>query len=291
MTQRYLASIVSLAITCSSACTGDDGSASTSETTDATETSSESGSETETGDGDSELGELVDIAGASFAMGCGASDSSCDQDNPEHQVTVSAFAIEKTEVSVVAYRACVDAGMCTPPAMDIDCNYGVTGRDNHPVNCVTWQQAADYCTFAGRRLPSEAEWELAAASETSRTFPWGEAAATCTFAHMFQMNGDTGGYGCLTNVTANTFDYYDGASVEGVLQLAGNVDEWVNDWYAADYYMSGETTDPQGPASGTEKVNRGGDMYDASALNLRTFERRFASPDAAAPERGFRCAL
>jgi sulfatase modifying factor 1 len=273
-------------------CTGDDGTASTSETsTGSEEESTDPGTTTESETGDEPDPNLIEIPGATFMMGCGADDTDCDPDNPEHEVTVSTFMIERTEVTVAAYNACVDAGACEGTIDAADCNWLVMGRDEHPINCVTWQQAVDYCTFMGRRLPTEAEWELAAAGPNNFTFPWGSAEASCTFAHMFQMSGDTGGYGCLTNVTSLVENYEDGASVAGVLQLAGNVDEWVADWYAADYYESGETMDPQGPADGTAKVNRGGDMYDASPLNLRVFERRQTPPDQALPERGFRCAL
>jgi formylglycine-generating enzyme len=272
------------------ACGGDDGTASTSDTSTGDEaTSTDTETDTETGDeGDTDL---VEIAGATFMMGCGAGDTDCDPDNPEHEVTVSSFMIERTEVSVAAYQACVDAGSCTATVGDADCNSGVAAREQHPINCVTWQQAVDHCTFVGRRLPTEAEWELAAAGPDSRTFPWGEGEASCMLAHMYQMSGDTGGYGCLTNVTSVVENYETGASIDGVLQLAGNVEEWVSDWYADDYYESGENMDPQGPVDGTTKVNRGGDMFDASPLNLRVFERRQTAPDQALPERGFRCAL
>ena len=199
---------------------------STASSADGTDGSSTDTSSTESETGDEPGSNMIEIPGATFAMGCGADDAACDPDNPEHQVTVSTFMIERTEVSVTEYRACVTDGMCTAPAMDPDCNYGVDGRDPHPVNCVTWQQAVDYCSYRGRRLPTEAEWELAAAGPDARTFPWGSADATCAFAHMFQSNGNMGGYGCLTNITSPVDNYQDGASINGVLQLAGNVEEW-----------------------------------------------------------------
>jgi sulfatase modifying factor 1 len=273
------------------ACSGDDGggegesSASESGTTGEDPTT-DTGTDTGGGEGSN----LVEIPGATYMMGCGEGDTDCDSDNPGHDVTVSAFYIERTEVSVADYQACVDAGACSPAGTDPDCNYGVAGREDHPINCVSWEHATDYCTFMGRRLPTEAEWELAAAGPDSRTYPWGTAEASCDHAHMFQMVMDGGDYGCLTGETSPVVAYEDAASVNGVLQLAGNVDEWVADWYAADYYESGENSDPSGPADGTQRVNRGGDMYDASPLNLRVFERRKADPLTMQPERGFRCA-
>lgn len=285
-----------LGASCLLACGGDDGSAETdatatdtSDSTTQTQTGTETETETDTGgEGDPNL---LEVAGGSFEMGCGAGDTDCnDPDNPGHDVSVSSFYIERTEVSVADYRACVDAGGCSAAATDLDCNYGDPALDNHPINCVTWQQAADYCGWMGRRLPTEAEWEFAAAGVDSRPFPWGSGEASCALAHMFSTVGEMGDYGCMTGKTSPVEAYENGASLVGALQMAGNVDEWVADWYAVDYYDAGENSDPQGPSDGTQKVNRGGDLFDASALNLRVFERRKANPDAVAPEHGLRCA-
>ncbi len=283
---RCVVGVMLAAIT--AGCVADDFAPTTDATTHVHQETSDS-SETETG-GEPQS-DLIEIPGATFMMGCGADDLNCDADNPEHEVTVSTFMIQRTEVWVGAYNACVEAGACVPTIQEADCNWGVPGRNSHPINCVTWQQAADFCEFMGRRLPTEAEWELAAAGPTARTYPWGSEPASCMLAHMVQVSGDSGGYGCATNLTAEVNSYWGGASSEGVLQLAGNVDEWVSDWYAEDYYASGETVDPRGPAEGTAKVVRGGDWYDASPLNLRAFERRQTPPNMALPERGFRCAL
>ncbi|PRQ10102.1 formylglycine-generating enzyme family protein [Enhygromyxa salina] len=282
-----------LVAACLLGCGGDDGgaeadSAPTDTSDSATQTSEDTQTETDTGD--EEDPNLLEVPGASFFMGCGPEDMACDPDNPGRDVTVSGFYIERTEVTVAAYQGCVDAGVCTAAATDIDCNYGNAALGDHPINCVTWQQAVDYCGWIDRRLPTEAEWELAAASPDSRTFPWGSGAATCALAHMISAAGDMGDYGCMTGMTSPVEAYEDGASLIGALQMAGNVDEWVSDWFAADYYTTGETTDPQGPTDGTQKVNRGGDLTDFSDLNLRVFERRKADPDAAQPEHGFRCA-
>jgi formylglycine-generating enzyme required for sulfatase activity len=284
-----------LGAACLVACGGDDATGETDASTGtdsadtATDTSTDNETETDTG-GEPESN-LVEVAGATFFMGCGGDDTDCNfSDNPGHDVSVSTFYIERTEVSVAAYQACVDGGGCSAAASDPDCNFGDVTLGAHAINCVTWQQAADYCGWVSRRLPSEAEWELAAAGPDSRPFPWGSGPASCALAHMFSSAGDTGDYGCMTGMTSPVDAYENGASVFGALQMAGNVDEWVADWYDADYYNAGENSDPQGPSDGTQKVNRGGDLYDASGLNLRVFKRGKANPDAAAPEHGFRCA-
>ncbi len=278
-----LASLLSFALACS-----DDGSSSGDDV--ATETGMDAtGNETDTGvEPDPNL---LEIPGGTFDMGCvEALNGDCDTDNPSHSVTVSRFWLESTEVTVLAYEACVDAGTCSEPATGGECNWGLLPMGDHPVNCVTWQQAFDYCAWKGRRLPSEAEWELAARGTTGRPFPWGTEDPDCTRAHMFEMQEEMGGYGCLTNTTAAVGTYPSGASPFGALDMAGNVEEWVNDWFSETYYTEGPSSDPLGPSEGTQRVHRGGDYLDASPNNLRTFERWRADPDIAVPERGFRCA-
>ncbi|MCA9696820.1 MAG: SUMF1/EgtB/PvdO family nonheme iron enzyme [Myxococcales bacterium] len=257
-------------------------------------TDSETGTDS-TDTGDSDTGELPDpnlaeVPGGTFEMGCTVADGTCDADAPVHSVTLSGFAMELTEVTVEAYQACVDAGGCTAAGEGGDCNTGSAGRDQHPVNCVTWQQAADYCGWKGRRLPTEAEWEYAARGDDGRVFPWGDTAASCAYAHMFETVMEMGDYGCMSGATAPVGSYPSGASPFGMLDMAGNVEEWVADWYDASYYNAGPASDPPGPAGGTQRVQRGGDLLDASANNLRSFERWRSAPDAATGERGFRCA-
>jgi iron(II)-dependent oxidoreductase len=268
-----------------SATTGDDSTAGTEADTDNSETAETSG---ETGDeGDPNL---VALDGGTFEMGCGAGDSACDVDNPAHMVTVSPFSMEVTEVTVAAYTECVDDGGCSEPAAADSCNYGSIPMGNHPINCVSWDQAVDYCAWKGRRLPTEAEWEYAASGGSDRAYPWGSAEATCEFAHMYEVVDMMGDYGCMTGTTAAVGTYPGGASPFGMLDMAGNVDEWVADYYAADYYTMSPATDPQGPDTGTQRVIRGGDWYDASAFNLRVFDRGRQAPENSGPEHGFRCA-
>ena len=283
---RFAALLSTLAF---SACGGDDGGATGS---DESETGSDEEAESpETGEtGDEPDPNLIEIPGGTFEMGCGAGDVSCDTDNVPHEVTISGFSMEATEVTVAAYTECVEAGDCSEPTSSPDCNYGVITMVDHPINCVTWQQAADYCAWKGRRLPTEAEWEYAATGGADRPYPWGTADASCDVAHMYQAVMEMGDYGCMTGTTAAVGSYPNGASPFGLLDMAGNVEEWVADWYAEDYYGTSPASDPQGPAEGTLKVHRGGDLYDASTLNLRVFERWKSEPTLAGAERGFRCA-
>jgi formylglycine-generating enzyme required for sulfatase activity len=276
-------------------CPGDDEAGDeVAETATGTETSatteiSETETETETG---AELDpNLLEIPGGTFDMGCTALDGNCDPENqPAHAVTLSPYWIEATEVTVAAYKQCVDAGGCTEPGKDSPCSYSNLLTLDHPINCVTWQQATDYCGWKGRRLPTEAEWEFAARGTTGRPFPWGTAEASCAFAHMFQMNSEQSTYGCDTNDTAAVGSYPDGVSAYGAFDMAGNVEEWVADWFSLTWYAESPANDPIGPSEGTQRSVRGGDYYDASHFNLRTMERARANPDITAAERGFRCA-
>ncbi|MFV8753975.1 formylglycine-generating enzyme family protein [Nannocystaceae bacterium ST9] len=246
--------------------------------------------------GDTETGpaadpNLLEVPGGTFDMGCSEADGNCDPENqPVHSVTLSSYWIEATEVTVAAYTECVEAGGCTETTMGAPCSFGSPLANQHPINCVTWDQADAYCTWKGRRLPSEAEWEFAARSNSGRAYPWGSAEASCSFAHMFQMMSEQSTFGCDTNDTAPVGSYPDGVSPFGALDLAGNVEEWTADWFSNSYYAESPTADPLGPAEGMQRSVRGGDFYDASPFNLRTMERSRANPTIAAPERGFRCA-
>jgi len=146
----------------------------------------------------------VFIAGGEFTMG---SDVAFPLARPAHAVTVPSFYMTKSEVTVAQYRRCVEAGACTEPDEDCDSmssesNWGVAGRDNHPVNCVNWNQATDYCGWIGGRLPSEAEWEYAArGGGRDILYPWGDEFATCERAVMYETchAGDCCPAGCTDN--------------------------------------------------------------------------------------------
>jgi formylglycine-generating enzyme required for sulfatase activity len=220
--------------------------------------------------------ELVAIPAGEFSMGCNVEvDDQCEDDeNPMHAVTLSAFEIERTEVSQAQYTACVVGGACEPPSCSWDCKSA-----DRAASCVNVQQAKDYCAWAERRLPTEAEWEKAARGTEGLKYPWGNAEPDCTLANMARCADDTMSVGTLTA----------GASPYGVLDLAGNMVEMVADWYEATYYETSPAMDPIGPASGERFVGRGGG-FKSDAEWLRTSKRDWYDLTDAGASLGFRCA-
>ncbi len=224
----------------------------------------------------------VTLSGGTYQMG---SDSGYSAEQPVHAVTLSGFEMAKSETTVAQYAACVTAGGCTAAGTwHSTCNWGVAGKEQHPVNCVDWYQSQAFCTWAGARLCTEAEWEYAARSGgQNQTYPWGDAGATCDYAVMYG-NGD---YGCGTYSTWAACSKTAGNSTQGVCDLAGNVWEWVADWY--DTYPSGAQTNPTGPASGSTRVLRGGGWYLAYAGDRRASFRSDAGPYDGGGNLGLRC--
>ena len=136
-------------------------------------------------------------------------------------VTSKKLEVSRSEVTVKAYRACVDAGACGVPDDGGYCNWGRSDRDDHPVNCVDWFQARAFATWVGGRLPTEAEWLRMAGKHA---FPWGSATATCDYAAMTERTDRCAGPG-----TSPVCSHPRGHSPEGMCDLAGNVWEWIDD--------------------------------------------------------------
>jgi formylglycine-generating enzyme required for sulfatase activity len=220
------------------------------------------------------------IGAATFTMGCDpGSDPSCAAaEQPSHQVHLDAFFLDVTEVTVDAYRACAETGAC-PGAIG-----GDSAPAGTPVNA-SWTAASQYCAFAGGRLPTEAEWELAARGSAESRYPWGASAPTCTLANYSacrQANDRPG----LEPV--GSFPH--GATPTGLLDLAGNVGELVADRYDPGYYAASPTENPRGPTDTTlDVVVRGGSFADG-ATALRTTARDHAQDQAVVAYLGFRCA-
>ena len=220
----------------------------------------------------------IEIPGGRFEMGSRRGGD--DDGMPRHEVTVPTFLMAKTEVTVEQYRACVGAGVCSQPGAGDKCNWGVSGRDSSPVNCVTWHQARVFAKWVGGRLPSEAEWEYAARSAgKDQEYPWGDTVASCAFAIMDDANAARGQNretaGCGAGTTSPVCSRPDGNSLQGVCDLAGNVWEWTEDCWHESY--TGAPADHVPWTAGCQsgaRVWRGGSCLGSERLLRSTFRFR-----------------
>jgi formylglycine-generating enzyme required for sulfatase activity len=214
------------------------------------------------------------VPAGDFQMGC-SGDGCMNNAQPQHNVYLDDFWIDTNDVTVAQYKACVDAGVCAPPAQ-----YAPQFEaDNNPIVGVTWYDAYNYCKWVGKRLPTEAEWEKAARGTNAFVYPWGSSHPTTSFA----------AYG-NEDFPDPVGNHPQGASPYGVMDMAGNVWQWVNDWYAPDYYAKSPDNNPYGPSTTGFKVIRGG-SFASNAYNITTYNRAAEPPDFYYDNLGFRCAV
>ncbi len=232
---------------------------------------------------------MVAVPTGWFTMGCDMAKPSewCyDDELPKHYVFLDAYAIDIHEVTTAEFALCVAEGQCeAPPARSKTRTYyyGNTDFADYPVILVSWEDATAYCTWAGKRLPTEAEWEKAArGSVGTRTWPWGDSDPECWLANFYND-------GFCEGDTTQVGSYPSGASVYGIMDMAGNVEEWVNDSYDADYYDVSPNYNPPGPAWTLYKVVRGG-AFDRNFVAIRNAYRTDSYMNGGWYNTGFRCA-
>ncbi len=241
----------------------------------------------------------VNIAAGSFKMGCSSGDTECDGDEGPSggtEVSVPAFSIDRNEVTVAEYMRCIEQGNCTRPKdhqRNKYCNLGAEGRGNHPVNCVDWQQALEYCQSVGGRLPFEAEWEMAARAGSETRYPWGQE-VSCK--HAILDDGVT--MGSVPNEPDDCGEDRTwpvgsrDANSLGLNDMHGNAGEWMMNWYDRNGIQLYASGDLSGPETGRQRLVRGG-SWDENRANLRSSFRNVKPPVSGRSvygSIGFRCA-
>jgi len=230
--------------------------------------------------------EFIAIPGGKFTMGTGTNEKGFKDAKPPHEVVIKTFDLAKTAVTVEQYAECVMKGGCKEPAAGDSCNWGLADRQLHPVNCVSWAQANQYAKFMGARLPTEAEFEYAAAGGRKQKYPWGNEEATCGKA---VMSDSKGVFGCGTNATMPVCSKPAGNTAQGLCDMAGNVFQWVQDKYR-DTYIGAPADGRAVEGAGPLRVMRGGSFNCVDALPLRTGFRGRVDPGYRDAGIGFRLA-
>jgi len=230
----------------------------------------------------------VCVRAGTFDMGSSTAPSSgYFAHGPVHAVTLSAYFLDAFEVTVARYRRCVEAGLCVAPnsVAAQGCTYTLEPADHerHPVTCVPWQSAHDFCEWdGGRQLPTEAQWEQAARNSAGSKYPWGDT-FSCDRAVLAGASQCSEYAGQLPQPVGSARA---GASTERAFDLTGNAAEWVADWFGV--YPASPVTNPAGPGSGSARVQRGGGWL-TPAVDAASYARRGDVPAAIGPF-SFRCA-
>ena len=234
---------------------------------------------------------MILIPAGPFTMG---SNDGLPNERPEHLVELDAYSIDQYEVTLALYRKFLDAGKHeSPPTWDDE---AATTVGDRPAIGMKWADAEAYCKWAGKRLPTEAEWEKAARGTDARRYPWGSMQPFVDIA-----NYNRGLWVSEAVTLAAVTSGLEGMSVRhglkeggrspyGLNHMAGNAAEWVADWYDRDYYQNNPKKNPPGPAQGEKRVLRGGSWADLP-LALRVSARISAEPEFEDRTIGFRCAM
>ncbi|GJL62968.1 MAG: hypothetical protein NPIRA04_16220 [Nitrospirales bacterium] len=227
--------------------------------------------------------EMVTIPAGPFIRGSADSEGRPDE-RPRRKIFLQAFALDKYEVTNRQYKKFIEETLHKPPlnVYDEGKEFDISGVEDRPVVQVTWHDAVDYCFWAGKRLPSEAEWEKAARGTEGQIYPWGNSDNATALANY---DGEWKGTETLLDVTTLP----EGASPYGHHHMAGNVREWVEDWYAPEYYQTSPERNPKGPETGILKVIRGG-SWRSFLPDLRVTSRGKGGFALKTHGIGFRCA-
>lgn len=232
-------------------------------------------------------GKMVNIPAADVWLGSLEPSTKTIVEKPRHLVHMNAFAIDYAEVTVEQYRECVSKRGCTVPAAAVEmgrlteaqratasslCNWDKSEKATHPMNCVDWNQASAYCAWAGRRLPTDDEWEYAARGKDARTYPWGSEPPSkqLCWNRREPLSG-----------TCAPGSFYAGRSPFGVVDMAGNVSEWT---------MTMTSADENDGTNGSTRNCRGGSWHDGEVAAVRSAGRLGLKPTTRSPDLGFRCA-
>ncbi|TKB85092.1 MAG: formylglycine-generating enzyme family protein [Nitrospira sp.] len=224
---------------------------------------------------------MVLISEGPFEMGA-AGTQALEDERPRHRVMLDAFMMDVHEVATAQYGTFLTAtGRAVPWLWE---TVSPVLHSDRPVIGVDWPDADAYCRWKGKRLPTEAEWEKAARGVDGRLYPWGNQVPTKDVA-----NFAIGARFSYSQALMPVQSYESGKSPFSVYQMAGNVGEWVSDWYGANYYERSPETNPSGPESGQFKVLRGGSWSDLPKY-LLTYGRFKLLPETRNSYTGFRCA-